>query len=330
MIAEVAHAIPEARQLDLGARRIPYVQYTPTGEPNGETIELHHGIGMPPTHWGEFPQDLADLGYEVVAFGTAEEHRSALSRILGSYKVMGKAALRASVMPPLTPLLWLDAVSQVLDEQRPPLTATLDRYAKDAAVASRAIIGKPSHKVGVSWGGALVQQLGADYPGETKSVIAAATLPAVPLPLLDLPDRKAVAAIVKPHRSHTAAGDLYGGDFRDPELLEKYKHMIQIIERKIQLLPHMEQQQALMFGFTLAWRNVGKVAIGDSSVPTTFLYGDDDPIIPPRMVTLGARILGADAQCVKGGGHGFFMSRPKTSAGLVHEIISQHNHARAA
>ncbi len=208
-----------------------------------------------------------------------------------------------------------------LAEKTHGLIPTLGNYARDAATVMDGVIGEPAHLLGLSWGGALVQQIAMDHPDKVRRVIAAATLPAAPLPALGIPDYKAALAIASPHRSAKAMGNIYGGDFRNnPELAEEYTD---IFERPIDAASHTKQQVALAWSSSLAWRRVIQRVAGTEHPETTFLYGDDDPIIPHRQVEAGARILGSKAIRILNGGHGFLLTRPHESAALIDNILSQ-------
>ncbi len=312
-------------------RSAPYVLYNPTAEPNDETIALYHGIGMQATHWGNLPHHLAAEGYEVVAIGLSEDDRSACTRMAHTWKTMVRAAVLSTITPPFAPYHWLEAAQEIVNEHRPPFTATLDRFAKDAAETMHGVVGKKCRIFGASWGGGLVQQIAKDNPELVESVIGAATFPAIPLLTSKRPKGKALRTVMSPWRNHEDAADIFAGDFMNPELIEDYAGLIQLLERKIKLLPHLEQQQAIALGFILAWRNLFSVITHEpSNIPLDFLYSDDDPLISPEIVELGARILGAEAHLIKSGGHGFMMTRPRQVASKIHEINMNRKLALAA
>ncbi|HSW79447.1 MAG TPA: alpha/beta hydrolase [Candidatus Saccharimonadales bacterium] len=320
--------IPDLSYYQLSQNRhAPYVHYEPTVEPNGESIAFFNGISMQANRAGNLPHALAAMGFDVYTIGLAEDRRSIFGRAFDSYMTMAEAAVRSTLQPYLTPIHWLTAINKIQHENRPPFTATLDRYAKDAAATMHGVIGKPSHVVGVSFGGVLAQQVGIDHPEIVTSVTGAATLPAVPVPLLKMPRMKAVSAVSMPWRTKATVGEIYGGDFNDPALFEEYSHLL---KRQIQLLPHLEQQQAISLSFMLAWRSLFKRTILESKMPLAFLYSDDDPLIPRRLVEVGAMILHAEAHLFESGGHGFLFSRYAESAAKIGDIVTRHSLAAAA
>ena len=197
---------------------------------------------------------------------------------------------------------------------------TLGDYARDAAKVMNGVIGEPSHLLGLSWGGALVQQIAMDHPDQVRRVVAAATLPAAPLPILGFPDYRATLAISSSHRSEKKMGTIYGGDFRNnPELSEKYAN---IFERHIDTVSHAKQQFALALSSSLAWRRIIQKTMGMPHPETTFMYGNDDPIIHYRQVEAGAHVLGAKAIRILNGGHGFLLTRPHESAAILDGILN--------
>ncbi len=339
LAAEAQQVSYLADELRLGPHRFaPFELYEPIGTPNGnepavvpngKTIALHHGlamqtkIGEQQELWGHFPLELAKLGYRVIAIGLAEEERSAFERFASSCRVAGRAAVQSSMMPPLAPLIWMNAGSRIMNEERPVGTATLGRYARDAAAVSREVIGGPTIDLGLSWGGARAQQKAADFPDETEQVIVVASLPAFPVVPVDFPQFGAVKTIISPRRNHEAIGNVYGGRFRDPNLLEDHPHLRDIAARKIHLLTQLQQEKALMLGFPLAWRNCAKVALGIYDMPTDIIIGDDDPIMPKGTVRLAANLLGADTYLLEGGGHGDILALPRDFAELVDGIVTK-------
>ena len=79
--------IPEAQTFTVGQTDFPFVEY---GERDSRRpLMLLHGISMPPTHWGEFPEEL---GRYTVALGLpAGKHAPAVPMLRSYSKIMAKA-----------------------------------------------------------------------------------------------------------------------------------------------------------------------------------------------------------------------------------------------
>ena len=134
--------------------------------------------------------------------------------------------------------------------------------------------------LGVSWGGALAQQLALQYPETCRRLVLAATSTGH----LMVPPRFDVTLHMStPLRYFSAsyfsriAGTIYGGDFRrDRALAERHARLM----APPSLWGYLAQLYALT-GWTSLFR------LSAIRQPTLVLAGADDPIVPP----INARIL---------------------------------------
>jgi poly(3-hydroxyalkanoate) depolymerase len=142
-------------------------------------------------------------------------------------------------------------------------------------------LGEPRVDVmGVSWGGALAQQVALQYPGACRRLVLAATSTGhlmVP-PRLDV-----LLHMSTPLRYFSAsyfasvAGTIYGGDFRRDRALAR-RHA------RLMAPPSLAGYLAQLFALT-GWTSFFRLAA--IAQPTLVLAGEDDPLILP----INARIL---------------------------------------
>ena len=269
---------PETEWCDVGRQAVPFVQYPASRRPNGESVALLHGIGMPPTHWGELPVTLAAMGYDVTAIGVANHN-------------------------------WQNGLP------------TMDRYAAATGAAIDSLIGRPAHIVGVSWGGLLAQQVALDYPDKVRKLVAAATYPAVPLPFLRLPNFRTMLTVTLPWQSPATNDRIFGADaVHNRAAVNRCAHLF---DHPIDAANHASQQTALLAIAPLLWRAAAGGFFGrNHHSETTFMYSNDDPLVPDINVEIGASLLGAATHKVDGGGHVFLLSRPQESAETIASILS--------
>lgn len=171
--------------------------------------------------------------------------------------------------------------------------------------------------IGVSYGGAVAQELAYRHPGHVRRLVLAATM----CGLGGVPGRPtALLRLGTPYRYYSRAhfkaiaARLYGGEIaRRPELLER--------------------QAYSRLGHAPSWRGylwqLAAIA-GWSSLPylhrirqpVLVLTGDDDPII--RVTNgriLAALIPGARLRIIKGGGHLFLIDQAGESAALIRAFL---------
>jgi poly(3-hydroxyalkanoate) depolymerase len=172
--------------------------------------------------------------------------------------------------------------------------------------------------LGVSYGGAIAQELAYRHRDHVRRVVLAATsfgigsFPGKPgaLALLSTPYRYYSRSHLK-----AVAPRLYGGRIaRQPELLDQHAYS--------------------RLGHAPSWRGYAwqLVAIAGWSslpflrriqVPVLVLTGDDDPII--RVVNgriLAGLIPGAELRVLKGSGHLFLIDEARASAELIREFLA--------
>jgi poly(3-hydroxyalkanoate) depolymerase len=172
--------------------------------------------------------------------------------------------------------------------------------------------------LGVSYGGAVVQELAFRHPERVHRVVLAATtcgwgsIPGKPsaLALLSTPYRYY-------SRSHfrAIAPNLYGGELaRHPELLELHAYA---------RLGHAPSVRGYL------WQIVGLA--GWSSLPylhrirqpVAVLSGDDDPIVRVVNARILARLIPeSELHIIRGGGHLFLIDQAQVSARLIRRFLT--------
>jgi poly(3-hydroxyoctanoate) depolymerase len=176
--------------------------------------------------------------------------------------------------------------------------------------------------LGVSFGGALAQQLVRQHPARVRRLVLAATAPGIP-GLGGVPGRPgAMLTLVTPLRYYSpayfrkVAPTLYGGRIgREPELLAEQAHAR--MSRPPSPRGYLAQLYA-MWGWTnLPW-------LRSIRHPTLVMAGDDDPIIPLANGRILAKLIPlARLEVIKGGGHLFLLEEAERSAALVREFLAQ-------
>ena len=173
--------------------------------------------------------------------------------------------------------------------------------------------------LGVSFGGALAQQLAHQAPARVRRLVLAATGPG----LGGVPGSPRVLfALATPRRYYQpdyfrrVAGMIYGGGARrDPDAtlhgsLARFAHA-----------PSMRGYLAQIYAIT-GWTSVPWLR--RLPQPTLVLAGDDDPIVPlVNGRLLGRLIRNARLQIVPGGGHLFLLEHPDEIATLVTDFLTR-------
>jgi len=168
--------------------------------------------------------------------------------------------------------------------------------------------------LGVSWGGAIAQQLALQHPSRCCRLVLAATAPGA----LMVPGRlSALLGLVTPRRyvdadhARRVAGNVYGGAFRDdPDLVMRTFRHVRFASRGGYYL-----QLAAVCGWTsLPWLPLVRQ-------PTLIMAGADDPLVP----TINARLMQwliPDARlAIVDCGHLFLVSRAEESARIVDAFL---------
>ncbi|HKF75696.1 MAG TPA: alpha/beta fold hydrolase [Candidatus Dormibacteraeota bacterium] len=171
--------------------------------------------------------------------------------------------------------------------------------------------------IGVSFGGAVAQELVHRHPDRVRRLVLAATtcgfggIPGKPsaLALLSTPYRYY-------SRSHmrAIAARLYGGEIaRRPELLERHAY---------EMLAHAPSARGYLWQMSaiVGWSSL--LYLHRIRQPVLVMTGDDDPII--RVVNgriLALLIPNARLHVLGGGGHLFLIDQPKESAELIRRFL---------
>lgn len=173
--------------------------------------------------------------------------------------------------------------------------------------------------LGLSWGGALSQELARRHPDRVRRLVLAATTPG----WASAPGRpSAVAILLSPARYYSpeylrrVAPTLYGGRIAEhPEILERHAHLR--ATRPPSQRGYLYQLSALRRWSSLPWLH---------RLPhrTLVLAGDDDPIIP----LVNARVMAAclpdgRLHVIDGGGHLFLFTRPEEMADVVTGFLDE-------
>jgi len=188
-----------------------------------------------------------------------------------------------------------------------------------AAVADRLVhqLGRERVDVlGVSFGGAVAQQLAFQAPQRVRRLILAATtcgLGAVPGNPL------ALAILLTPHRYYSkryrnlVAPFLYGGGAR--RHLPVDQQAFARLHRPPSLRGYYLQMMA-----TFGWSSLR--FLGRIRQPTLVMAGDDDPIVPLVNSRILARLLpDARVHVVNGGGHLFLLDQARESAEVIQKFL---------
>jgi poly(3-hydroxyalkanoate) depolymerase len=176
--------------------------------------------------------------------------------------------------------------------------------------------------LGVSFGGALAQQLARQSPARVRRLVLAATAPGVP-GLGGVPGRpSAMLALATPLRYYSpayfrmVAPTLYGGRIRrEPELMAEQAHA------RLARPPSPRGYFAQLYAMSW-WTNF--LGLPSIDHPTLVMAGDDDPIIPlTNGRILARRMPHARLEVITGGGHLFLLEEAERSAALVREFLTQ-------
>lgn len=199
----------------------------------------------------------------------------------------------------------------------PHYPPTLRRLAGVVAELVRAVGHERVDVLGLSWGGALVQELARRHPDVVRRLVLAGTTPG----WVSLPGRPAAISILaSPMRYYSpgyltrVAPTLYGGGIQDhPDLLGE--HAAQRSAHPPTPYGYLCQIAALRRWSSLPW-------LHRLEMPTLVLAGDDDPIIPLANARLmAARLPHGRLHVVRGGGHLFLFTHADAMAGVVETFL---------
>jgi poly(3-hydroxyalkanoate) depolymerase len=173
--------------------------------------------------------------------------------------------------------------------------------------------------LGLSWGGALAQELAIRHPEKVRRLVLAATTPGV----VSLPGRPgALWILMTPRRYYDGdylnrvAPTLYGGAVRHyPEMMVRHGQVR--ATRPPTPWGYLGQLMALR-----RWTSLPRLP--RMRMRTLVLAGDDDPIIP---LTNGRMIASlapnARLHVVEGGGHLFLFTRPAEMADRIRTFLDE-------
>jgi poly(3-hydroxyoctanoate) depolymerase len=173
--------------------------------------------------------------------------------------------------------------------------------------------------LGVSWGGALAQQLARRAPGRVRRLVLAATAPGMP-GFGGVPgDLGALKVLLSPRRYRdpeyltSVAGRIYGGGaFALPQ-----EHLAARSGRPPSSRAYRHQIWAVQGWTALPW-------LCSLEPPTLILAGDDDPLVPVANGHILARLIPRSRLVVvRGGGHLFLLQLAPTMAGVIAEFLSE-------
>jgi poly(3-hydroxyalkanoate) depolymerase len=173
--------------------------------------------------------------------------------------------------------------------------------------------------LGVSWGGALAQQIAHQAPERVGRLILAATscglgsLPGHPL---------ALAAMASPLRFYSrsffelAAPHAYGGAAARSQLQRSDDARLWL-RRPPSTRGYLFQLTAIAGWSSLPW-------LHRLPHPTLVMAGAEDPLVPlPNLRLLARRIPNARLHVVQGGGHLFLLDHAAESAAVIREFLDQ-------
>jgi poly(3-hydroxyalkanoate) depolymerase len=176
--------------------------------------------------------------------------------------------------------------------------------------------------LGVSFGGAVAQQLARQAPRRVRRLILAATAPGVP-GLGGVPGRpRAMLALATPRRYYdrdylrSVAPTIYGGRMRnDPELFAEQSHA------RLLKPPSVRGYVAQLFAIA-GWTNLPWLPF--MRQPTLVLAGDDDPILPVANGRILAGLIPhAKLVVIPGGGHLFLLEQADDAARHVLDFLGE-------
>lgn len=172
--------------------------------------------------------------------------------------------------------------------------------------------------LGVSWGGALAQELAHRHSGRVRRLVLCATGAGGFL----IPGHPRVMAILatplrywSPSYLTRVAPVLYGPDITDdPEMLSRQRHI---------RFTRSPSGRGYLFQILALRRFASVLWLHRLRQPTLVLHGDADPMVPvANGRILASRIPDARLVTVPGGGHLVLLTRPAEMAGVVTRFLA--------
>ncbi len=171
--------------------------------------------------------------------------------------------------------------------------------------------------LGLSWGGALAQELAYRHPDKVGRLVLTATMHG----WTSTPGRPAAMSILlsptryySPQYLYQVAPTLYGGAIRDNRELIR-EHAQVRASRPPSTLGYTWQLMALRRWTSWPW-------LRDLTQPTLIMAGDDDPIIPASNAEAMAREIPHSELEIVDGGHLFLYTRPTETAQRIHRFLA--------
>ncbi|HEY3263016.1 MAG TPA: poly(3-hydroxyalkanoate) depolymerase [Pseudonocardiaceae bacterium] len=171
--------------------------------------------------------------------------------------------------------------------------------------------------LGISWGGALAQEIAHRHPGLCRRVVLCATsmgmamVPARPRVLLTL---ASPARYFRPSRMRETGARIYGGGFGDdPELVARFAAATRA--------PDPVGYYGQMFA---GWGWTSAYYLPVLRQPVLVIASDDDPIIPlvnARMIA--ALLRRGTVHVVHGGGHLALLTHTQELSPLIHRFLTE-------
>ena len=266
------------------------LEYDEIGPKDGEPVLLVMGFTAQMTKWPDaFREGLAEAGYRVVRFDNRD---IGLSYQFDEAGVPDHAAIMAAVAN------GEDATAI------PPYT--LDAMAADAAGVIDALNLGPTHVMGASMGGMIVQLMALDHADKVRSLIPVMTTSGAPG--LPPPTPEALEALTKqpesPARGHVVPHGVWAQKVigSDPSVIDSDETLAERTGRDYDRA-YRPFGVARQYGAILAqprWHE----RLGSVSVPTMVLHGEVDPLIPIECARdIAARVLGAKMVEIEKWGH---------------------------
>lgn len=170
--------------------------------------------------------------------------------------------------------------------------------------------------LGVSWGGALAQELAYRHPGLVRRVVLCATsmgvlmVPAKPSVLLTLASPMRYS---HPSRMRETGARIYGGGFGDdPDLVAAFAEATRAPD-----------PLGYYFQILAGWGWTSARYLPRLRQPALLLFGDDDPIIPLVNARMMARLLRRPTvHIVRGGGHLALLTHTEELLPVMHGFLT--------
>ena len=196
--------------------------------------------------------------------------------------------------------------------QRPVMPMTMRDLARFGPAVLDELGIDSAHVLGVSYGGAVAQQMAFSHPDRVRRLVLVSTshgafaIPGDPVAFWHFIQPRSY----HPERLETVVGAMFGGRLRrEPELIRSMH-----IERPQDMMAVMYRLAPLAGWTSLPWLHAIRH-------PTLVVAGDDDPVTPlVNHQVIAALIPAAELHTVKGGGHMALLDSPARSRAGHHQL----------